>query len=179
MSEKTVGRPPEEWRTIELDPTVEVSSRGRVRRRRKLSNIKYRDKDGYVHITIKGKTYSLHRIIAQTFIPNPDNLPVVDHINNIHDDNRVENLRWTTVQENSQYAAEMGLQSRLKNNKSVTILIDKDNKGYMFNTVADLCRKFNLNDTRVSSMLSGKAKSVNGYRAIRLDELFDERKSYE
>ena len=36
----------------------------------------------------------LHRIIAETFIPNPDNLPEVDHINRIRTDNRIENLRW-------------------------------------------------------------------------------------
>lgn len=36
----------------------------------------------------------IHRVVAQAFIPNPDNLPEVDHINRIPHDNRVENLRW-------------------------------------------------------------------------------------
>lgn len=40
------------------------------------------------------KIYSIHRLIAETFIPNPDNLPQVDHINTIRNDNRIENLRW-------------------------------------------------------------------------------------
>lgn len=45
------------------------------------------------------KHYRVHRLIAETFIPNPDNKPTVDHINRIRDDNRVENLRWATMSE--------------------------------------------------------------------------------
>lgn len=43
----------------------------------------------------------IHRLVATSFIPNPDNKPCVDHINTIPGDNRVENLRWVTYQENS------------------------------------------------------------------------------
>lgn len=42
----------------------------------------------------------LHRIVAELFIPNPDNKPYIDHINTITTDNRVENLRWVTNSEN-------------------------------------------------------------------------------
>lgn len=60
------------------------------------------------------KTKRVNKIIAETFIPNPDNLPIVGHKNNIKTDNRVENLYWTTCSENTQKAVDDGL---LKNDK--------------------------------------------------------------
>jgi hypothetical protein len=61
-------------------------------------------KDGYLVVVIYNKdgrkTKRLHRLIAQAFIPNPLNLPEVDHINHKRDDYRFENLRWVTKVEN-------------------------------------------------------------------------------
>ena len=56
---------------------------------------------GYLHTRCNGCLYSVHRLIAETFIPNPDNLPHVDHINNNKSDNNYLNLRWVTVSENN------------------------------------------------------------------------------
>lgn len=72
-------------------------------------------KHGYLYVSIyyydikHVKTRRLNRVVAETFIPNPDNLPVVGHKNNIKTDNRVENLYWTTYSENSQKAVNDGL----------------------------------------------------------------------
>jgi hypothetical protein len=68
------------------------------------------DGNGYFRVIIDGNPKKIHRIVAQSFIPNPDNLPFIDHINNIKADNRVENLRWCTPKENTNWALEDGLQ---------------------------------------------------------------------
>lgn len=57
------------------------------------------ENDGYSRIQIQGKPYSVHRLVAETFIPNPENKPTVDHINRNRSDNRVCNLRWATYKE--------------------------------------------------------------------------------
>lgn len=60
--------------------------------------------DGYLQIGIKRSSYLAHRIVAQSWIPNPENKPKVNHINGNKSDNRVINLEWCTDKENSAHA---------------------------------------------------------------------------
>ncbi len=66
------------------------------------------DKDGYNLINIridgKGKTYKVHRLVAETYIPNPNNFPEVNHIDEDKSNNSVSNLEWCTRQYNAQHS---------------------------------------------------------------------------
>lgn len=63
------------------------------------------DKDGYVLFVYSIEsvrfTKKVHRLVAEAFVPNPDNLPIVDHDNDIKDDNRAVNLKWATHRRNT------------------------------------------------------------------------------
>lgn len=54
----------------------------------------------------------MHRLVAQAFLPNPDNLPCVNHLNGDGSDNRVENLEWCTQAQNAAHTAVMGRSTR-------------------------------------------------------------------
>lgn len=78
--------------------------------------------EGYLDVALnkdgKAKHYRVHRLVAEMFIPNPENKPEVNHINANKSDNRVENLEWATREENIHHAIKEGLATTcVKNNK--------------------------------------------------------------
>jgi hypothetical protein len=92
------------WKDI--NENYKVSSNGRVYSKitdKILKGGKYPNSYLFVRLGRNSKALLIHRLVAETFIPNPDNKPCVDHINGDRQDNRVENLRWCTHEENSNF----------------------------------------------------------------------------
>ena len=81
------------------------------------------DKDGYKLVILyknnKPSTRRVHRLVAQTFIPNHADKPQVNHKNEVRTDNRVENLEWMTSEENMNYGSRnLNISKSLKGNKN-------------------------------------------------------------
>lgn len=80
--------------------------------------IKIHNKEnGYQRVVLSldkngGKYYYVHRLVAQAFIPNPDNLPYVNHKDGNKNNNCVDNLEWCTRSENEKHAWRIGLKSK-------------------------------------------------------------------
>ena len=95
----------EEYRQIEGYDNYSVSNIGNVRNNKTGRILKsFPNSDGYLLVDLykegKSKTHKIHRLVATSFLENIDNLPEVDHINQIKYDNRIENLRWCSHSNN-------------------------------------------------------------------------------
>lgn len=71
--------------------------------------LKPQDARGYDRVRVQGRLQYVHRLVAQAFIPNPENKPEVNHKNGNKRDNRASNLEWCTRAENIQHADRTGL----------------------------------------------------------------------
>lgn len=124
------------------------------------------DKYGYevVVLSVHGVPHhrTVHRLVAQAFIPNPRNLPTVNHINEIKLDNRVENLEWMSIEDNNNHGTRNKRMSDTKCKKPVEQIF-KDGTRVRYKGVKDASRKTGINRCQISNCCKNISKTAGGY----------------
>ena len=155
------------WVNIEgfYSGRYKISSNGNLKRTLKTeAEVKIRiNKDGYYQTVFcknrNKKTVLIHRVVAQAFVPNPDNKPEVNHINGVKTDNRVENLEWCTSSENLKHAYRTGLKTQDRSKNPHARKVINRNTGDLYGCIDDarILTKYTYN--YFYSMLRGKFKN--------------------
>lgn len=180
----------EEWRLIKgYEGLYQVSSYGRVSgmgrvlcdgRLWKGRVLKQKtNTDGYNQVTLckdgKEKQYLVHRLVAQAFIPNPNNYPIINHKDENPSNNRVENLEWCTVDYNINYGTcnERKRKSLTNNPKKSKIVLQftldgKFIKEYL--SVRGAERQTGYGQGNISAVCRGELNQAYGYKWKYKDE---------
>lgn len=136
---------------------------------------------GYIKYALyqnkKPKNLSIHRLVAEAFIPNPDNLPQINHIDGNKQNNCVDNLEWCTNGENQQHAWINGLQKKKigKENHNARQIIQSDlndNVVGEFDSIMDAVRFLNIkNGSHIVQCCKGERNKAYNYKWKYKEEL--------
>lgn len=163
----------EEWREIREYPKYSVSNEGRVRNFKTGRILKQgTHKQGYHLVWLSDENgrhgKSVHRLVAEAFIPNPNGKPQVNHIDGNKANNGVKNLEWNTGSENTKHAYKTGL--LMGRPKSPVRIIET---GEIFGSIRECASKLNGSQGDIWKCLAGKQKSHCGLHFERVQRKAD------
>lgn len=161
----------EGWRNIIINnQTYEnyfISNMGRFKNSKGIIMENYKPHhSGYIHLRVNKEKYLLHRLVAFAFLENPENKPLVNHIDGNKTNNCLNNLEWCTVLENNQHTINTGLKQFHKRRIGQYTLEGEFIKE--FNSIIDA-----MNETKIQSIkkvLYKKQKTAGGFIWKYLDE---------
>lgn len=118
--------------------------------------LKLSENKGYKMVSIQSKYRSVHRLVAETYIENPNNLPEVNHINKNKSDNRVENLEWCDRWHQMEHAS------------SITVQVECIKTGKVFDVYnfRKWCRDNNFDHSAMFKTKTGERKQHKGHRLL-------------
>lgn len=119
------------------------------------------DTKGYLTVNLykdgKRKTKRVHILVAETFIPNPNELPVVNHIDGNKTNPNYENLEWTSYSENTLHAHKTGLQVKTSNKRVVR------GDGRVYPSITQAAIENNITKSAISKVVNGARKTAGGH----------------
>lgn len=118
--------------------------------------------NGYLRVSlsndsVKHKRKSVHRLVAETFIPNPDNLSQVNHLNEDKTDNSVDNLEWCDPLHNLNHSGVIDKASVAKFTK-----VRRVNDGKIYDSVKEAANEMNLHHSNIVACCNGRRHTCGG-----------------
>ena len=161
------------WKDIQgYEGLYRVSNLGRVKSFHKAKEhilSPGKDKDGYFQVQLYkngiNKMRKVHRLVAQAFISNPNNLPQINHKDENKQNNNVDNLEWCTNEYNHNYGTRNERAAKSCSKKIILI-----NTGEIFESTREASKKYNVHNSTICQCLKGikksAGKSSNGEKLI-------------
>jgi hypothetical protein len=152
------------WKNITINGTTynkyQVSSLGRFKNYKGIIMENYKPHhSGYIYVRVNYNKYSLHQLVASTFIDNLDKKPIVNHIDGNKTNNSVDNLEWVTIAENNQYNHNVGLIKTFKRKIGQYNLEETLIKEY--NSIVDAEKELGIQT--IKKVLYNKQKTAGGF----------------